>query len=70
MGGWSQFFATIGTASAALLGLLFVAVSVNAESALGKDAVSRRLTEQAFQNYLTVMMILLDYFSAQNWRTL
>ena len=42
-----------------MLGLLFVAVSVNAESALGKDAVSRRLTEQAFQNYLTVMMVSL-----------
>ncbi|MBN9256996.1 MULTISPECIES: hypothetical protein [unclassified Mesorhizobium] len=59
MGSWSQFYATIGTASAALLGLLFVAVSVNAESALGKDPMSRRLAEQAFHNYLTVMMVSL-----------
>ncbi len=55
---WTQFYAAIGAASAALLGLLFVAVSINVSSALGPDeAVSRRLTEQAFQNYLAVMMV-------------
>lgn len=55
---WTQFYAAIGTASAALLGLLFVAVSINVSAALGPDeAVSRRLTEQAFQNYLAVMMV-------------
>lgn len=57
---WIQFYAAIGTASAALLGLLFVAVSINVSAALGPDeAVSRRLTEQAFQNYLAVMMVAL-----------
>lgn len=55
---WTQFYATIGTASAALLGLLFVAVSINAQAALGpQEAFSRRLTEQAFQNHLPVMMV-------------
>lgn len=57
---WSQFYATIGAAPAQLLGLLFVAVSVNAWAALGPDqAASRRLTEQAFQNYLAVMSLSL-----------
>lgn len=60
MQSWSQFYATIGAAAAALLGLLFVAVSINAPAALGRDQVaSRRLTEQAFQNYLAVMMVAL-----------
>ena len=55
---WTQFYAAIGTASAALLGLLFVAASINVSAALGTEAaVSRRLTEQAFQNYLAVMMV-------------
>jgi hypothetical protein len=55
---WTQFYAAIGTASAALLGLLFVAVSIKLSATLGPDeAVSRRLTEQAFQNYLAVMMV-------------
>jgi hypothetical protein len=55
---WTQFYAAIGTAAAALLGLLFVAVSINVSAAFGPDeAVSRRLTEQAFQNYLAVMMV-------------
>lgn len=31
---WTQFYAAIGAASAALLGLLFVAVSINVSSAL------------------------------------
>lgn len=55
---WTQFYAAIGTASAALLGLLFVAVSINVSAALGPDeAISGRLTEQAFQNYLAVMLV-------------
>ena len=55
---WTQSYAAIGTASAALLGLLFVAVSIKLSAALGHDeAVSRRLTEQAFQNYVAVMMV-------------
>jgi hypothetical protein len=55
---WTQFYATIGTAAAALLGLLFVVVSINVSAALGpEEAVSRRLTEQAFQNYLAVMLV-------------
>ena len=55
---WTQFYAAIGAASAALLGLLFVAVSINVSSALGPEqVVSKRLTEQAFQNYLAVMMV-------------
>ncbi len=62
---WSQFYATIAASSAALLGLLFVVVSINAPAALGAHAIlSRRLTEQAFQNYLAVMMVSL-WFSPQ-----
>jgi len=58
MQAWTQFYATVGTAAAALLGLLFVVVSINVSATLGPaDAVSRRLTEQAFQNYLAVMMV-------------
>jgi hypothetical protein len=58
MAGWSSFFSVIGSASAALLGLLFVAVSINAPATLGEDH-SRRLAEQAFQNYLAVLMVAL-----------
>jgi hypothetical protein len=55
---WTQFYTAIGTASAALLGLLFVVVSINVSVALGpEEVVSKRLTEQAFQNYLAVMMV-------------
>ncbi len=60
MQAWSQFYAAVAAASASLLGLLFVVVSINAPAALGpEEAVSRRLTEQAFQNYLTVLMVAL-----------
>jgi hypothetical protein len=55
---WTQFYATIGTAAAALLGLLFVVVSINVSVALGsEEPVARPLAEQAFQNYLTVMLV-------------
>ena len=71
MQAWTQFYAAIGTASAGLLGLLFVAVSINVSAAVGPDeAVSRRLTEQAFQNYLAVMMVaFLALFSGIETRT-
>ena len=60
MQAWAEFYTATAAASAALLGLLFVVVSINAPAALGPEqAVSRRLTEQAFQNYLAVMMVSL-----------
>lgn len=66
MQAWAGFYTATAAASAALLGLLFVVVSINANAALGPEqAVSRRLTEQAFQNYLTVMMVSLLALFAQ-----
>lgn len=63
MQNWSTFYEMIGGAAATLLGLLFVAVSVNAEKILGlAHTHSRLLAEQAFQNYLAVLTITLIAF--------
>jgi hypothetical protein len=60
MQGWLQFYAVAGGASATLLGLLFVAVSINAPASLGDgQESSRRMAEQAFQNYITVILVSL-----------
>jgi len=60
MQGWFEFYSTIGGIAATLLGLLFVAVSINASVVLGEaHENSKRLAEQAFQNYLAVMMVAL-----------
>jgi len=60
MQAWAGFYAAVAAASAALLGLLYVAVSINATAALGPDQpVTQRLAEQAFQNYLAVLMVAL-----------
>ena len=61
MTAWFSFFEMIGGAAATLLGLLFVSTSVNAKAILS-DAHrhSRRLAEQAFQNYLAILMISLS----------
>jgi hypothetical protein len=57
---WIGFYALIGGAAATLMGLLFVAVSLNADVILGeKHQNSRRLAQQAFQNYLAVMLVSL-----------
>jgi hypothetical protein len=57
---WFEFYAVIGGAAAALLGLLFVTISINAAATLGVGHEnSRRLAEQAFQNYLFVVLISL-----------
>jgi hypothetical protein len=55
---WASFFAATGGASATLLGLLFVAISVNVSATLGpQEPLTRRLAEQAFHNYLIVMLL-------------
>ncbi len=55
---WSEFYSVTGESSATLLGLLFVAVSINASTALARmHQNSRRLAEQTFQNYLVVMLV-------------
>lgn len=60
MQGWQQFYEMIGGAGATLLGLLFVSMSLNAETILGPGHEhSRRLAEQAFQNYLAVLVVSL-----------
>jgi len=60
MQAWQQFYEMIGGAAATLLGLLFVSMSLNAETILGPGHEhSRRLAEQAFQNYLAVLVIAL-----------
>ena len=60
MQAWTEFYTVIGGASAALLGLLFIAISVNAAATMGPGQEhSRRLAEQAFQNYLVVLMVSL-----------
>ena len=57
---WAQFYAVTGAAAAALLGLLFVAISMNARATLGQGHDTLKgLSEQAFQNYLAVLMVSL-----------
>jgi hypothetical protein len=54
---WFGFYALTGGVAATLLGLLFVAVSINAARILGPGHDStRRMAEQAFQNYSTVIV--------------
>jgi hypothetical protein len=57
---WINFYDMIGGAAATLMGLLFVSVSVNALTIMGAGHKhSKRLAEQAFQNYLAVLVISL-----------
>jgi hypothetical protein len=57
---WFEFFTLIGTAAATLMGLLFVSLSLNPAAALQKGPEgSRRHAEQAFENYLAVLMVAL-----------
>lgn len=58
MQSWNAFYGAIAGACATLLGLLFVALSIKVSSPYGRDtSLSRRLTEQAFSNYLSVMIV-------------
>lgn len=58
-----EFFGMLGAAAATLLGLLFVSVSLNAKIILGASHKhSMQLAEQAFHNYIAVLMISLVVF--------
>ena len=60
MQAWFSFYSVIGAAAATLTGLLFVAISMNVGATMRKGPLgSRRLAEQAFQNYLAVLMVTL-----------
>ncbi len=60
MESWSAFYAVTGGVSATLMGLLFVAVSINAGVILGEGRENtRRLAEQAFQSYFAVILVSL-----------
>jgi len=57
---WFGFYAMVGGAAATLMGLLFVAVSINAAAILNEaHGHARRLAEQAFQNYVAVLLVSL-----------
>jgi hypothetical protein len=58
MQAWFGFYAVVGGAAATLIGLLFVVVSINAAVILNEaHGHSRRLAEQAFQNYVAVLSV-------------
>jgi hypothetical protein len=60
MQGWSGFYELEGGASATLMGLLFVAISLNADLILAGDLpLTKRLAEQAFQNLTSVFVLSL-----------
>jgi hypothetical protein len=58
--GWFGFYSVIGGLAATLLGLLFVVISINARAVLGEGHEgSKLIAEQAFQNYMAVIMVAL-----------
>jgi len=55
--GWHDFYATIGTAAATVVGLLFVGLSLNADVITREaNAGLRMLAEQTFVNLLSVLL--------------
>ena len=57
---WVEFYSVTAAVAATLMGLLFVAVSINAAAILGAGQdMSKRLAEQAFQSYYAVIIVSL-----------
>lgn len=55
---WHDFYVTMGTSSASLIGLLFVALSINADAINGSSRDDlRAFAEQAFASFSTVLLI-------------
>ena len=71
MQAWSVVFSVTGASAATLLGLLFVAVSIHSGASGGMHQNSRLLAEQAFHNYLAVMLVsLIALFPSMDLREL
>jgi hypothetical protein len=59
-GTWHDFYVTAGTAAATLLGLLFVGLSINLDAFTSETGTDLRLlAEQAFANFIFVLVISL-----------
>jgi hypothetical protein len=55
---WHDFYVTMGTASASLIGLLFVAISLNLDAITGESRDElRAFAEQAFNSFSSVLLI-------------
>jgi modulator of FtsH protease len=55
---WHDFYVTMGTASASLIGLLFVALSINLDAVTGPSRDDlRAFAEQAFASFTVVLLI-------------
>ena len=60
--GWHDFYLTTGTAAATLVGLLFVAVTVNVNLLRGPEGHHRRIwARYTFQNFLYVLLVSLVF---------
>jgi hypothetical protein len=64
---WHDFYSTMGTASASLIGLLFVALSINLEAITGgsRDEL-RAFAEQAFLSFSLVLLIAVVFLIPTN----
>ena len=57
---WHDFYLTAGAASATLIGLLFVGLSINLDEFTSESGTDLRLlAEQAFANFIFVLLIAL-----------
>jgi hypothetical protein len=56
---WAVLYSVTGASAATLLGLLFVSVSIHSGATDGLHQNSRLMAEQAFQNYLVVVLVSL-----------
>jgi hypothetical protein len=64
---WHDFYLTMGTASASLIGLLFVALSLNLDAIMGESRVHvRAFAEQAFNSFSTVLLIAVCFLIPQH----
>src|ERR1051325_11210391 len=62
---WHDFYLLAGTAAATLHGLLFIAVTLNADLILsGSRPHIKRVAEQAFQNYIAVLFLSMLFLVA------